>query len=165
MLVVIRALGAFAIEVWALLHALRQPAGAFTAAGKRTKNFWTLVLAINVALGFIALPPFGPLSGGFLGLIQGLNRAGILEIVGGINYYEVLTLHGILLILAFTTLFMNGYLWSAVDYVLGGLTKGIRTLGWVAYALFMFGVCMLACIVPARRALGVQPLEALREER
>jgi ABC-type lipoprotein release transport system permease subunit len=28
----------------------------------------------------------------------------------------------------------------------------------------MFGVCMLACIVPTRRALRVQPTEALRAE-
>lgn len=63
------ALAAFVVEVWALIHALRQPAAAFPYAGKRTKKFWTLVLAVNVALGFIALPPFGPLSGGFLSLI------------------------------------------------------------------------------------------------
>lgn len=63
------ALAAFLVEVWALVHALRQPAQAFTYAGKRTKNFWLLVLAVNVALGFIALPPFGPLSGGFLSII------------------------------------------------------------------------------------------------
>ncbi|WP_324649413.1 DUF2516 family protein [Georgenia sp. H159] len=63
------ALAAFVVEVWALVHALRQPAAAFTYAGKRTKNFWTLVLAVNVALGFVALPPFGPLSGGFLSII------------------------------------------------------------------------------------------------
>jgi len=61
-------LGAFALEVWALVHALRQPAGAFTAAGKRTKQFWGIVLAANVALGFLALPG-GPFYGGFLGLI------------------------------------------------------------------------------------------------
>jgi len=63
------ALAAFAVELWALVHCLRQPANAFTYAGKRTKNFWTIVLAVNVALGFVALPPFGPLSGGFLSLI------------------------------------------------------------------------------------------------
>ncbi|WP_230976442.1 MULTISPECIES: DUF2516 family protein [Georgenia] len=63
------ALAAFAVEVWALVHALRQPAQAFTYAGKRTKNFWLIVLAVNVALGFIALPPFGPLSGGFLSIM------------------------------------------------------------------------------------------------
>jgi ABC-type antimicrobial peptide transport system permease subunit len=33
-----------------------------------------------------------------------------------------------------------------------------------AYALLMLGVCMLACVVPTRRALGVQPSEALRAE-
>ena len=71
------ALGAFGVEVWALVHALRQPAGAFTAAGKRTKNFWTLVLAANVALGFVAIPPpigIG-LLGGFLAIILVLPAA------------------------------------------------------------------------------------------
>jgi predicted permease len=33
-----------------------------------------------------------------------------------------------------------------------------------AFAILMMGVCLLACIVPTRRALGVQPTEALRAE-
>jgi ABC-type lipoprotein release transport system permease subunit len=34
----------------------------------------------------------------------------------------------------------------------------------MGYAAFMLGVCLLACVVPTRRALGVQPTEALRAE-
>ena len=34
----------------------------------------------------------------------------------------------------------------------------------VAYAIFMLGVCLLACVVPTRRALGVEPTVALRVE-
>jgi hypothetical protein len=34
----------------------------------------------------------------------------------------------------------------------------------IAYAAVMLGVCMLACIVPTRRALRVEPTEALRVE-
>jgi hypothetical protein len=34
----------------------------------------------------------------------------------------------------------------------------------VAYAVFMLGVCLLACVVPTRRALGIQPTEALRDQ-
>ncbi len=37
-------------------------------------------------------------------------------------------------------------------------------LGTVVYMVLMLGVCLLACIVPTRRALNVQPTEALRAE-
>jgi hypothetical protein len=51
------ALVAFGVEVWALVHAARVPPAAFVSAGKRTKNFWLLVLGGTVALGFLAIPP------------------------------------------------------------------------------------------------------------
>ena len=33
-----------------------------------------------------------------------------------------------------------------------------------AYSLVMLGVCLLACVVPTRRALGIEPTEALRAD-
>jgi putative ABC transport system permease protein len=34
----------------------------------------------------------------------------------------------------------------------------------LAFAVFMMGVCLLACIVPTRRALRIQPIEALAQD-
>ena len=51
-----------------------------------------------------------------------------------------------------------------------GLQMAMRsfTLGQAgqiaAFAILMLGVCLLACIVPTRRALGIEPTEALRAE-
>jgi ABC-type lipoprotein release transport system permease subunit len=39
--------------------------------------------------------------------------------------------------------------------------KELLTLG--AYAVLMAVVCLIACVVPTRRALSVQPTEALRD--
>ncbi|WP_411843643.1 cbb3-type cytochrome c oxidase subunit I [Salinicoccus sp. HZC-1] len=107
---------------------------------KRVQN--TLFPLVNIGLAFVML-----LIGGTLGLVQGLNRAGVLTIVGGLNYYEILTLHGILLILAFTTLFMNGYLYAAVDYVLGGLSRTVRILAWSSLASFLAGAVLVVYTV------------------
>lgn len=51
------ALVGVALEVWALVHALRTPAASFTAADKRTKNFWGVILAVATAVGFLGIPP------------------------------------------------------------------------------------------------------------
>ena len=42
-----------------------------------------------------------------------------------------------------------------------GVTGGALIVG---YAALMMGVCLLACVVPTRRALRVQPTEALRQD-
>ncbi|HEU4631316.1 MAG TPA: FtsX-like permease family protein, partial [Gemmatimonadaceae bacterium] len=47
----------------------------------------------------------------------------------------------------------------------GGTTPSLRGAALLAaYAVLMLGVCLLACIVPTRRALGVEPTEALRAD-
>lgn len=53
------ALGAFGISAWALIDALRRPKAAFTAAGKRTKTFWTVIVAVATAIAFASLPIYG----------------------------------------------------------------------------------------------------------
>jgi putative ABC transport system permease protein len=48
-----------------------------------------------------------------------------------------------------------------------GMMRGITWkagLALVGYALFMLSVCLIACIVPTRRALSVQPTDALRSD-
>jgi hypothetical protein len=53
-LVVLGAL-ALAMQAFALVDAVRHRPDAFTAAGKRTKQFWVIVLAVATALGFVSL--------------------------------------------------------------------------------------------------------------
>ena len=50
-LVLILGLAALACEVFALVDALRHRPDAFVAAGKRTKNFWMILLLVAVVLG------------------------------------------------------------------------------------------------------------------
>ncbi len=45
----------------------------------------------------------------------------------------------------------------------GGLSAAAVAMQ-VGYAALMFGVCMLACVVPTRRALNIEPTVALRTE-
>ena len=45
----------------------------------------------------------------------------------------------------------------------GGLSLGQLAM-LIGYAALMLGVCLLACVVPTRRALGIQPTEALRAD-
>jgi len=81
--------------------------------------------------------------GGFLGLLQGLNRAGVLELPAWLNYYQVLTAHGILLVLVFTTLFMIGYFYAGISHMHEGLLPKVRKMGWAAFGLLILAVVLI----------------------
>jgi putative ABC transport system permease protein len=54
---------------------------------------------------------------------------------------------------------------STLATQLPGMTDGLSLSGAaiiLAYATVMLGVCLLSCVVPTRRALGVEPTIALR---
>ena len=71
------AVALLAVEVWALINALRFRADAYVAAGKRTKVFWCVLTGVSVLLGFLSLPyPVGR-GGSMLFMIAGVVIAGI----------------------------------------------------------------------------------------
>ncbi|MEV0403500.1 DUF2516 family protein [Actinoallomurus sp. NPDC050550] len=45
------AIAAFIVEVWAFVDAVRRPAGAYSAAGKLTKQLWLIILGVALLFG------------------------------------------------------------------------------------------------------------------
>jgi len=52
-LVLVLGILALGCEVFAVVDVLRHRSEAFVAAGKRTKSFWTIVLAVALAIGVV----------------------------------------------------------------------------------------------------------------
>ncbi|GIP39084.1 cytochrome c oxidase subunit I [Paenibacillus sp. J31TS4] len=93
---------------------------------------------------------FGALFlGGIAGLLQGLVRGGVVKLPAEIGYYQLLTAHGVLMALIFTTYFIIGFLISGVSKTTGGKLLPIsRHLGWLGYGLMSTGtvvgtICIL----------------------
>ena len=85
--------------------------------------------------------------GGFAGLLQTLVRSGRVELPAGITYYQLLTVHGVLLALILTTFFIIGFHLSAVSKTIGPLTKRARISGWIGFWTMTLGTAMAALMV------------------
>ena len=48
-------IGAFVVEAWAFVDAIRRPAASFVAAGKQTKLFWIMVLVLGAFVPIIGI--------------------------------------------------------------------------------------------------------------
>ncbi|MBT2686539.1 cbb3-type cytochrome c oxidase subunit I [Bacillus sp. ISL-37] len=91
-----------------------------------------------LSIAFIAL-----LLGGFLGLLQGLNRAGVLQLPPWLNYYQVLTAHGILLVVVLSAFFTIGYFYAGLSHTLGGLLPKVRKMAWIGFWIKIFGFVLV----------------------
>ncbi|WP_088036100.1 cbb3-type cytochrome c oxidase subunit I [Evansella clarkii] len=96
-----------------------------------------LITKTYMIVAFTAL-----LIGGTLGLLQGLNRAGLLELPVWFNYYQVLTAHGLLLVLVLTAFFTIGYFYAAMSHSLGGLLPKVRKMAWIGFGMKIVGFVM-----------------------
>lgn len=93
-------------------------------------------------VAFIALA-----LGGFAGLLQVLVRSGTFELPFGITYYQVLTVHGVLLGLILTTFFIIGFQFAAISRTAGTLSNKARLIGWIGFWTMTLGTAMAATMV------------------
>lgn len=92
-------------------------------------------------VAFLAL-----LLGGVFGLLQVLERGGVLEVPLGFNYYQVLTAHGLLMVVVFTAFFTIGYFYAALSHTLGGLLPKVRKMAWIGFGMKIFG--FILAVIP-----------------
>src|SRR5699024_11581999 len=97
----------------------------------------------NLIMAFIWFAIVAMFVGGLAGIIQLMQRAGWIELPTWLSYYQLLTAHGVLLALVFTTFFIMGYLFSGVIRTLDGyLAPAERTLGWIGFYLMAIGTIL-----------------------
>jgi cytochrome c oxidase subunit 1 len=87
--------------------------------------------------------------GGFFGLVQALHRTGLFRgFVSSADYYTVLTGHGVLLVLVFTTFFIAGlFSWSVTRELGVGIPSPRYAFGW-------FGLMLLGTVLATAAILG-----------
>ncbi|WP_420819049.1 b(o/a)3-type cytochrome-c oxidase subunit 1 [Paenibacillus nanensis] len=101
-----------------------------------------LVMA-HILFAFFAL-----LLGGIAGMLQSVVRGGMYTLPGGIGYYQLLTAHGILMAIVFTTYFIIGFLYSGIARTMGGaLLPMTRRLGWAGFALMTGGGLVVLAMI------------------
>lgn len=106
---------------------------------KANKAFGILPEDARLTKSYLIVAFAALLLGGILGLLQGLNRAGLFSLPSWLNYYQVLTAHGVLLVLVFTTFFTIAYFYSTFSHTLGGLLPKVRKMAWVGFGLKLIG--------------------------
>ncbi|MFW5964850.1 MAG: cbb3-type cytochrome c oxidase subunit I, partial [Natronomonas sp.] len=79
--------------------------------------------------------------GGLAGLIQALHRTNYLRIIDSADYYTVLTLHGVLLVISFTIFFLVGLFTWAVTRSLDRPVEDIR-FTWAWYLTMVAGTAL-----------------------
>jgi cytochrome c oxidase subunit 1 len=78
--------------------------------------------------------------GGLFGMLQGFSRANLITMPDWFDYYRMLTAHGVLMALVFTTFFICGFFTYATYHSIER-TRSV-TVGWIGYCVMLLGTAM-----------------------
>lgn len=94
----------------------------------------------NLIMAYMIFSFIAIFLGATAGLLQMMQRSGWITLPPWLTYYQLLTAHGVLLALIFTTFFIIGYLYSGVTRTLDGrLPKSANVLGWIGFYTMALG--------------------------
>ncbi|MFO1446473.1 b(o/a)3-type cytochrome-c oxidase subunit 1 [Bacillus sp. Bva_UNVM-123] len=96
----------------------------------------------HLYVAFIAL-----FIGATAGLLQTLVRSGKLTLPAGIGYYQLLTLHGVVLALILTTYFIIGFIIATQSKTAGEYSNGERKWLWIGYIIMTIGTVLSAILI------------------
>ena len=118
----------------------------FSSKTKVDKKDGKLVLANMIWVSFALL------IGGTAGLLQTLVRSGQFELPFGIGYYQLLTLHGVILALVMTFFFIMGFQIAALSRTAGSFSTSELRLGWTGFWVMTAGTLMSAAMIALNEA-------------
>ncbi|PKR77102.1 cytochrome C [Halalkalibacillus sediminis] len=90
--------------------------------------------------------------GGLFGLLQALVRSEMITLPPSMNYYQILTAHGILMAIVFTTFFIFGFMYASVARTTGSLSNMARKSGWIGFIIMTVGVILTVVMILANEA-------------
>lgn len=96
----------------------------------------------HLLIAFVAV-----LLGGIAGLLQTLVRSGTIQLPAGIGYYQLLTAHGILLALIFTTYFIIGFFYAGMSRTMGKFYDQPYRMAWLGYIIMTIGTVLTTVMV------------------
>ncbi|MGM8365382.1 b(o/a)3-type cytochrome-c oxidase subunit 1 [Virgibacillus sp. W0181] len=85
--------------------------------------------------------------GASCGLLQTLERSGKFTLPFGIGYYQILTVHGVVLGLVLTTFFILGFMLAAQSKTTGGYNSFERKTGWIGFWMMTAGVILTTIFI------------------
>src|SRR5690606_27841616 len=85
--------------------------------------------------------------GATAGLLQTLERSGKFTLPAGIGYYQVLTVHGVILGLVLTTFFILGFMIAAQSKTAGKYSNGERRWAWIGFWMMTIGVIITTIFI------------------
>src|SRR5690606_14292340 len=86
------------------------------------------------------------------GLLQVFIRNDALELPTWLDYYQILTAHGVLLALIYTTFFIFAFLISGMSKTLGSFGPEVRTFLWLGFIVTALGTTLATAMIVSGEA-------------
>jgi len=118
------------------------------AANRAENAYWFQAKDKNLILSHLGVAFAAIFAGAVAGVLQTLERTGYITLPNPSLYYQLLTIHGVMMALIFTTYFIVAFLLAGCARTLGGhLPTASRSWAWAGFWLMTVGTVTSAILI------------------